>query len=219
MTRSIFEKDFNSTVISAAKLASEAAKEIQKRMSRRRLTDEDDITPAFLQELEAKFRNKKINGFVWDSKVMRHRRGVAAEEKSSGADFIITIDWQTKNYIQNKGLLVQAKRSEAGRELQSGELIHIKGQCEKMLAITPSAFVINYTKKGIRATSATKVLGTSDLDLNGQCEMTAFNFFKEFFKCSYGDPSIGNIDDFQKRLDHQVAIDELNLKVRNSDRT
>lgn len=215
MARSNIEKDFQLAIKAAAKLANEAAKEIQTRISKRRLIDEDDITPAFLQELEAKFRNREIAGLTWDSKVMRHRKGSAAEEKISGADFMITIDWKTKLYTQSKGLLVQAKKIEASRNMRQDELDNLKAQCNKMLKITPSAFVINYTKQEIRATSAAKISGTSDHDLNGQCEITTYNFFKEFFKCSYGDPNMSSIDDFQEKLDIGEEIDQLHLKVKS----
>ena len=66
-----------------------------------------------LGNLDAEF-DKQIDGLMWSSSVVRHRRGVASEENQIGADFVIHISVQTPIQKYSKDVLVQATRVEPG---------------------------------------------------------------------------------------------------------
>jgi hypothetical protein len=59
-----------------------------------------------------------------------------------------------------------------------------------MLEITAAYFVFDYTRSGIRCGAATRVGGSSRLDLHGVCGRTPYRFFLELFRCPIGDPRI-----------------------------
>lgn len=150
--------------------------------------DEDDMTGVLVGALSAHI-GMQGGPIRWNAKVMRHRRGVAAEESVSGADLLIHISLSTPELKYSKGVLVQAKRTEPDLPMTNGEHKRLLDQCDKMLAITPDAFVFNFSKRKMRCGSALRVKGSST-DLVAACPLTPYRFFLEFFRCTTGDQRI-----------------------------
>lgn len=184
---------FDDEMRTAAHSADEA---VWRAMSKYRdgfVTDEDDLTGVLIGSLDAEFSEKSISGvggLQWSSSILRHRKGVAAEEKRIGADMIIHVRVDTPIQKYSKAVLVQAKRHEPGDQMSAKERNELLGQCKKMLAVTPAAFVFDYAQGGMRCASATKIFGSANDDLFAACNWTAYRFFLELFRCPIGDPRI-----------------------------
>ena len=152
-------------------------------------TDEDDITPGLLGNLDAEFK-ETIGSIKWSSSVLRHRRGIASEEKQLGADLIIHVSLETSAHSYSKGVFVQAKRNESGQKMTKAERAELTGQCQSMAKVTASAFIFNYTKQSMRVGSVSKIGGSNVMDLYSNCDWTSYRFFLELFRCPIGDSRI-----------------------------
>lgn len=149
--------------------------------------DEDDISPALVERLQTTL-NGNVGGLTWQGAIMRHRAGVANEEGRTGADMAIFFELNTPTHKFKKGLLIQAKRSEPDQNLTNNDINILRAQCDKMLTITPSSFVFNYARRGMRTAPASKISGCINRNLFGECDWTAYRFFLEFFRSPIGDP-------------------------------
>lgn len=186
---------FDDAMRTAAHAAEQAVWRAMSKYREGLVTDEDDLTGVLIGNLDAEFSAKgatPTGGFQWSSSILRHRKGVAAEEKRIGADMIIHVRVDTPIQTYSKAVLVQAKRQEPGDEMNVRERKELLGQCEKMLAITPAAFVFDYAKGEMRCASATKIAGSANRDLYAACNWTTYRFFLELFRCPIGDPRISS---------------------------
>lgn len=192
--KSILDQTFEQ----AAHAANSAVNKVMKKYSEGFVTDEDDITGIIIGQLDSVF-DEKIGGITWSSSILRHRKGIAAQEKKTGADMLLHVSITTPELTYSKGVLIQSKRIDKGMTMAEKDYKELKKQCEKMLDITPASFVFNYTKSEMRWASATKIIGTSNGVLNNACNLTAYRFFLELFRCTTGDPKItsAKFDDLQ----------------------
>lgn len=179
------EEDFRK----AAHAADRAVRASMQKYAEGLVTDEDDITGAMIGRLDSVF-DKKIGGITWSSSILRHRKGIAAQEKSTGADMLFHVSIATPQLSYSKGVLIQSKRVDEGVEMTVAGHKELMEQCNKMLGITPASFVFNYTKSGMRCASATKIHGAKSRVLNESCNLTSYRFFLELFRCTTGDRSI-----------------------------
>jgi hypothetical protein len=69
----------------AAHAADAAVKASMNKYRDQGVTDEDDLTGILIGRLDAEFDNI-YSGIKWSSSILRHRRGVAAQERKVGAD-------------------------------------------------------------------------------------------------------------------------------------
>lgn len=182
----------------AAIAASRAVSTVIKKYEAGSVTDEDDITGVLIGQLDAVF-DKRIGGINWSSSILRHRKGVAAQEKKVGADMLFHVKIETPQLNCSKGVLIQSKRINEGAEMTANGHKELMGQCDKMLDITPASFVFNYMKSGMRYASATRISGASSRVLSDSCSLSSLLFFFELFQCTIGDRSItsAKFDDFQ----------------------
>jgi hypothetical protein len=182
----------------AAHAANRAVSAAMEKYSDGHVTDEDDITGVLIGRLDAVF-DASIGGVNWSSSILRHRRGVAAQEKKAGADMLIHVSIKTPQLTYSKGVLIQSKRVEDGVEMTVASHKELLGQCDKMLDITADSFVFNYTKTGMRCASANRIAGTNSRILNHSCNLTSYRFFLELFRCTTGDRRItsAKFDDLQ----------------------
>lgn len=162
------------------------------------VTDEDDITGVLIGRLDAAF-DQNIGGVNWSSTILRHRKGVAAQEKKVGADMLFHVSIETPQLNYSKGVLIQSKRIDDGVEMTARGHKELLTQCEKMLGVTPDSFVFNYTRSGMRCASANRIAGASSRILNDSCNLTSYRFFLELFRCTTGDRRItsANFNDLQ----------------------
>jgi hypothetical protein len=167
-------------------------------MGHRYTWDEDDVTGFLVGSLHTEFDNGDLGGIELRASILRHRKGAAAEERRIGADILIHVSMETSTQSYSKGVLIQAKKSEATEYWSQRWRADLVDQCNKMLSVTASAFVFNYNKNGIRCGAATRVAGASGpTSLRYLCGWTSYRFFLELFRCPIGDPRItsARIDD------------------------
>lgn len=191
----------------AARRAESSIKDTMSDYAAGIVKDEDDITPYLLRGLRDQFRGR-FAGLEWNATVLRHRRGVAAEEKMLGADMLIHVKLDTAIQSYSKGVLVQAKRVGPNHMMTKKGLEDLKDQCETMLAVSPAAYVFDYAAAGMRCASANKIAGSADKDLYKSCDWTAYRFFLELFRCSIGDRKI------QSSSPADIAKDVLKIEGR-----
>ncbi|EHF8262919.1 hypothetical protein ACXEI8_005082 [Klebsiella pneumoniae] len=192
--KSRFENAFQE----AASAANRAVSAVMQKYSSGLVTDEDDITGALIGRLDAAF-DGNIGGITWSSSILRHRKGVAAQEKKAGADMLIHVTIDTPSLTYSKGVLIQSKRVDEGIAMTVHGHRELLRQCDKMLNITPASFVFNYTKSGMRCASAMRIAGELSPMLNDSCNLTSYRFFLELFRCTIGDRNItsAQFDDLQ----------------------
>ena len=184
---------FNEVTKAAAKQAEWATKITFENFRKRRLHDEDDVTAALVGSLQNSFHGAQLGRISLDASVVRHRRGRAAEESMYGADMLIHVAMDTPTQKYSKGVLVQAKRTEPEDYWSQRKRNTLIEQCNKMLAVTPAAFVINYAERGFRCGAATRVAGaTSAFSVAYLCGWSPYRFFLELFRCPIGDPKISS---------------------------
>jgi len=176
----------------AAHVAAHATKTAMREMAKGNVWDEDDVTGVLVGELNAALRGQ-IGGFNWDAKILRHRKGIAAQERALGADILIQISTKGIGRDYEKGVLIQSKKVEPRSELSSNELKRLQEQCDTMLSHTPASYVFDYSSGGIRCSSANKISGTDAHALYEHCELTPFRFFFDFFRCTTGDRNVSNV--------------------------
>ncbi|HCL6876966.1 TPA: hypothetical protein N2R51_003797 [Escherichia coli] len=189
----------------AAHAADRAVSGAMLKYSNGLVTDEDDITGVLIGRLDAVFP-EEIGGVTWSSSILRHRKGVAAEEKKVGADMLLHVSISTPELTYSKGVLIQSKRVDEGIAMTAQGHKELLGQCDKMLNITPASFVFTYTKSGMRCASATKIVGTSSRILNDSCNLTSYRFFLELFRCTIGDRNITSAKFDDLRIPQGIAI-------------
>jgi hypothetical protein len=175
----------------AARLANKASSRAMRDMEHHYAYDEDDVTGVFVGRLLNEFENTELDGISLRAKILRHRKGIAAEERRIGADMMIHVSMDTSTQSYSKGVLIQAKKSEASDYWSARWRSDLVDQCNKMLSITPSAFVFSYSKEGIRCGAASRIVrAKSHASLRYLCGWTSYRFFLELFRCPIGNPRI-----------------------------
>ncbi|MDE2442656.1 MAG: hypothetical protein KGP14_16710 [Betaproteobacteria bacterium] len=112
--------NFDEAMKEAARVAARAASATMREYRVGNVIDEDDITGVLLGQLNHSLKGN-IKGFSWNAKILRHRRGVAAEEQKFGADILIHTKVKAAGRNYSKGVLIQAKRKEPGEKLSTKE--------------------------------------------------------------------------------------------------
>lgn len=155
--------------------------------------DEDDVTGVLVGSLQTRFHLANFGGVTFNASILRHQKGAAAEERRIGADMLFHFSMDTPTQTLSKGVLIQAKKIEPDDYWSNRKRTDLIDQCNKMLEVTPSAFVFNYNKKGIRCGAAARVAGARGIQgLNSLCGWTSRRFFLEFFRCPIGDTRISS---------------------------
>jgi hypothetical protein len=153
--------------------------------------DEDDLTGILVGRIDAAL-DGQIGGLEWNCSILRHRRGTASEEKKYGADLLMHVTMDTPTQVYSKGVLVQAKNIGPHRNMRTSEKTDLNEQCQKMLAVTPAAFVFDYGNGTVRCGPASRIVGAASHDLYKLCNWTAYTFFLEYFRSPIGDPRINS---------------------------
>lgn len=196
---------FDDAMREAAHAADEAVQAAVDKWQKGGVTDEDDISPYLIARLDARM-DGMIGGLKWNSAVLRHRKGIAAQEKKTGADLLLHVSINTNTVSYSKGVLVQAKKSGYAGTIR--DFPRLRKQCDDMLKITPSSFVFNYGEDELRCASATKVAGSKGTNLRSLSSWTSYRFFLEFFRCPVGDGTITS-----ERFDDLAATHGLRMEA------
>lgn len=181
--------DYEEDIRKAAKRAKRGIDRAIESLRRGLVRREDDLSGVLKGSLDAELEGT-IGALTWDCTIVNHGSGQAAQEKEFGADILIHVRFDTDELKYNKGVLVQAKRLEAGERMPSGPHQKLVEQCNDMLKHTPAAFVFVYSNTGMRCGSASAIAGSHNRDLNDQSAWTSYRFFLELFRCPIGDPNI-----------------------------
>jgi len=176
-------------ISAAARVAQDAVDDMISQYSEGLTTDEDDLTGILVGALRVRL-NGQIEGLSWQASILRHRAGIAAEEKRVGADMILHISLDTEEKKFSKGVLIQAKRTDPHKRLTPKEQQDLKDQCRKMRRYSNASFVFNYSKNLMRCGSALGVESSTDIKLSQDLPVSSLDFFKKFFECTIGDPSL-----------------------------
>ena len=165
---------------------------------RRILVNEDQLTGALVSMLEYRLRDLSVEGIQVIPRALSLK-----EEKITGADLGVLLNIDTPYFKLSKVLIAQAKKCECfyigknfGYVLGRNYLGNVIEQCQKMLDITSSAFVLVYTNNfdcGILAFPAGDVIALSKVmctDLSALYAIRLDRLFENFVKCYTGDPRI-----------------------------
>lgn len=180
---------FEEATMAAAKAADRAAKRAMRKYASGHVTDEDDITGVLAGNLDADL-DGTIGGLQWSTSVVRHRKGIAAEERTVGADLVIHVKLDTPTQKYSKGVLIQAKRVDKNELMSRANHSELVSQCRRMIGISPASYVFDYAKGRMRCGAATKLAGSTRRDLYDACGWTSYRFFLELFRCPVGDPRL-----------------------------
>jgi len=187
---------FDEVTRAAAHLANKAVGRAMDDMRHKYAYDEDDVTGVLVGRLHSEFENSKFDGVSLKASILRHRKGVAAEERRVGADLLMHVSMDTNTQSYSKGVLIQSKKATATDYWSSDWRSELTRQCNTMLAHTPASFVFSYSERGVRCGSATRVVGglnNAPTSLSYLCEWTAYRFFLELFRCPIGDRNITSV--------------------------
>ena len=113
--------------------------------------------------------NGQIGGLSWSAHILRSSRGVGGEETLIGADLLIHVKFDTQQMSYSKGVLIQAKRLEPNQLMDSAPYRELIEQCNKMLEITPAAFVFDYAVSGMRCAPASVIAASNNRNIYNQC--------------------------------------------------
>ena|SRR5579862_6494580 len=195
---------FDEAMRKIAHLAAEGAHIAMEKLGSGRIKHEDDLAGALGQAIEDRVNGARTGGVTWDYSVLTHRR--SGEESRYGADLLIHVGLKTDQYNYSKGILAQSKRIGPGENMPSRDFDDLKTQCGKMIRHSPASFVFGFDPLGLRAASATKIVGSTGRAVYDQCDWTAYRLFLELFRCPIGDPRItsANVDDLAPRYGFSI---------------
>jgi hypothetical protein len=155
-----------------------------------RVTQEPELVRHTLTEIEHAVNDLYVHGTHWHAGTFSSL-GRGSRERRFGADFVGLFEVQLPDYNVKKGFLAQAKLLSGN--LGKRERERLRGQCEKMLAHTPDAFVWLFGKDEIRIVPAITVIAGD----NEPVELYSRGierFFEEHFACFIGDGAITTAD-------------------------
>jgi len=119
---------------------------------------------------------------------LRAGSGSAAHEREFGADILGVLTVDTRDFKTAKGFLAQAKRAEPRTGFSRAEWNRLRAQCQRMLAVTPDAFVLVYSlERGVRFFSARAVDAFAGRNIFDLYDIGVRTFFEKHFQSFIGD--------------------------------
>jgi hypothetical protein len=137
---------FEEMTRAAARAADGAVSRTMRKYALGAVTDEEAVTGVLVGQLDGALEGQ-IGGLIWNTTVVRHHRGRAAEENRIGADLIVHVSLQTATQSYSKGVLIQAKRVEPDEHITSNKRATLLRQCRRMLNITPADVYIRLRER------------------------------------------------------------------------
>jgi hypothetical protein len=208
-TAVIYDDDFRE----AARRAESGVKRAIRSLQGGKVRREDDLSGVLKGNLDAELEGK-IGNLQWDCTILDHSSGQSAEEWEYGADLLIHVRFKGRHLQYDKGVLIQAKKLNAGQLISRAKHNELKGQCNDMLEYSPESFVWIYSNAGMRSAPATAIVGSSDRDLNELTVWTSYRFFWELFRCPVGDEKI--VSPYPADLRPRVTADVRGREARDA---
>ena len=163
-----------------------------------RTMEEPHVTDRILGAMEDCLRRGGVDhtvfkGVAWSAYTFQTGPGIAAEEKTFGADWMGVLNICLPSYETKKGFLVQSKKSEPNEQFSKRDWNRLIDQCERMIKRTPVSYVFVYSKiKGIRIFSANSVLGLKSKNIFDLYSISMRRFCEDHIKCSIGDKRLSS---------------------------
>jgi len=197
-------------------IVGQAEKGIVEEIKANEVSEEPKITERFVERLRTLFREKPMSR-DFDVRMMSvHTQTI---EPKLGADVCIVFDMHFRNFMQTKGVLIQAKMEDswlaingldnADKSLDhrgfvsvsaspTRQFVNLQEQARRMLVHTPDSFGIVYGTKGFVTLPASSIAGLRNRDEIPGKSIT--RFFREFLLCFIGDPRLSarNQDDLRR---------------------
>jgi hypothetical protein len=167
----------------AARLAAHALEDVRLSIKDGTLRTEPEMNGAFVSQLATAFRKHRSPGIIWSCRHLLSTRK-NQDENLVGADLVIAVNIDLPGFKQEKGLLIQNKRS--GTKYNK-ELL---GQVDKMEKFSDSAWLGVLGKDSIRFDSARSVRARGGAYSSALARIPAFTFFRDFFQCEIGDQNL-----------------------------
>jgi hypothetical protein len=178
-------RDF-AIVREAASRVAKAAQHATEALREGRVEQEPAFTDRMLGGIEEAMREFRTKGVTWTAKTLTDR-APGAQERQYGADFAGVLSISLPGFSVRKGFLAQAKRIEPGKTMRNDEFDRMKGQCERMLSLTPDAFVFLYAVSGIAIVPALSVLSSERRNPHEFYSRSIARFYEEHFESFIGD--------------------------------
>ena len=164
------------------------------------VADEDDFTSRFLERIES-----ELDGWMHDGIVFKIRktksRSSGAEEAIFGADIVAAVNVDLSDYKKEKGILIQAKRLDRGKELNSSEWKRLQEQIGKMEKHTPESYVWLYDSSGVRSIKSHVVSSLMTRRPDDLYVTKCATFLGDLVKSKHGDPRIKDVRDLDRLRD------------------
>jgi hypothetical protein len=184
-----------------ASAIAEAADDIIDAYRERRIVYEPSITERLFGAIET-----KVNGLMtpasgfhlplgggirlpirWEAMSVLAGSRSSAHEQRFGADIL--------GVLTMEGFVAQAKRSEPRSRFSTSEWSRLRDQCEKMLRLTPDAFVVIYSlSRGVRFFSAQDVYAFAGRNIFDLYDIGVRSFFEKHLQSFIGDRRLDKPD-------------------------
>lgn len=197
---------YKSSITKAAKIIGAAINGAETDLREQLIEHEPAMTDRMLGRIVQALEGARINGIIWKAKTLTDR-GTGSQESRVGADFMGVLEVATPGYFIKKGFLAQAKMIRRNGFLDTRDLVE---QCERMLDLSPEAYVFLYKESGVEVISANAVVGSSG-NLNAIKPQKAQKFFQQHLECMVGDrkissPTPAGLDDLLQRAEARRGL-------------
>lgn len=191
---------YREIVRQSARAVSEAANRVVEAHRHGRVQQEPAFTDRMLGRIEEAMNNLNVRGVTWQATTLTDR-GHGAQERLFGADFVGILSISLPEFQVHKGFLAQSKLLRDNQALSTSESSRLREQCDKMLSLSPDAFVFLYSTRGIRIVPAISVVSTrlGNINLQRLYSRSMQRFFELHFESFIGDRTISIRD--EKPLD------------------
>lgn len=175
-----------------------------------RIEQEPPITDRLAARLADAINDYPSGKITWHAKTFTDR-GPNSQESKFGPDLLGTLSVQTTEYDVKKGFLAQAKLVEPDEPFSATEYAKLKGQCAKMLTISPASYVFLYSSRGFVVFPALAVVSSSQRNPHDFDAISLDYFFFGHGACFFGDRRLSNsditkIEEIRREYDARVAL-------------
>lgn len=183
----------------------ESVDAVLKNYKRGNHTSEPEITSGICQEICSHVSTRSLTTTV-EAKTF-DSDGPKNDESIIGADMAIRFKADFRDFEEEKGILVQAKRRESS---SFPNLDKLEEQCDNMLNVSSASYVFIYSEEHLTALPAISVAASEELsgDYRGEFHYKGTKtFFSEFFNCFLGDREL-----FEGFRDVKSMIEEYEIR-------
>lgn len=171
---------------------------------------EPTFTDRLLGAISETMNDFSVKGVRWRAKTLTFQ-GQHAQETRYGADFVGVLEINIPGFSVQKGFLAQAKRVEPSQYISEREFHAMRDQCDKMLALSPDAFVFLYSKNAISVVPALSVCSVDGWNPHELSSRSVARFYEEHFQCFIGDrrisaPSIETLRKLQEQIETRKLL-------------